>query len=1199
MSNTYNLQLRHGAVDQNFKTRGEVISYINLVLQHGISSVLPYEPILFFYGEDDEHKNAIIMVGLPDGATKDGQSYFIVDTENLQEGIDKLEENTADFLKKLSEEEKARTDKDTELEKAIETERDERKEKDKELEDALNFSKDDIKSVIKACGLIYNDKQSEDRASYSPEPHNEIIRDSKTISDAVDKIAEFAVQMGKNLKFTVEDTDTVDLTLNDDEKNGGHILSADVKVSGSDGLSKRLFDNNIIGKTSDGLYASASLEASDSNPNVLIFKTSGYSDGKFKVDAYETEVKLTPYVGDNGKDSGVTVSVDSEKNKVSAKLNLSTSSENILKLEDGEYSVDGTAKSIKYKDTTVAKELDKHVERLDGIDEEIESVKSVEFKGSDSDTVSIVSSKSAKGDFTVNGNVKLSTDKSIIVSNGGLSANVSASFKKGTSTLTISVGNNTYDIDLTDMAVSVLKKAEYDSATEEIVLTFIVGDSEKTLRIPVDRLIHDLEVDDTDTIDLTLTSVSGGPNRISGQLRVDNVHTDNILSVSSNGAYVSKSYITEAVNAESDSRKESEAEIKDSVKGVTDTANANKDAIAAEIKTARAAEEANATSILNETERAKTSEKKLEDAISKNTSDIKQNATDINASVKTVSDAVNANKEAIAEEVKTARSAEEANKALVSKEVERAKTAEEVLEGKIAKNTSDIKEVSTSVGNIELRKESDASYALYVNNTKHGELTIPKDQFLNDVTYDTTKKELVFNFNTTAGSSVTKISIADLVDVYTNGNGILLDGNSFSVDFKSVASVDIITNETNRAKEAEAAIGERIANAEAVSTTKANSSDVYTKNEITTTLSGYAKASDVQQKLDAKLNVTDAKNVYATKDSLEAVKDGYVTTDTLNTTTTQISGRIDANKVSIDNFGLSYNAATSELVFTDKNGVKNTYKLYSGSLIKGGTFDTKSNSIVLTIETAGVESEITIPVSELLSDISGKIDDNTDSIKAINSEIQKLSKDWDAVGTQSVDLKKSTVGEKDSLSASVRLSSSNKQGIQSTADGLYVSNDLEDYTVVFGSTGTISGQQAISTLLEDATKTKNDLTNLINKNTDSIASLKEMVNSNTEKISSLNTSVETIKSRMDKVEKDMTTLKETVLSYDKQLETINNTITTLTEKVDTIINGGATDTELEKRVTDIEDNKIGPTDGSAKGSLWEKVNSMVDSGVYK
>ena len=1435
MNDTYKLQLRHGAESRNFSTRDEVIGYINGKLQYGGVSLLPYEPILFFYGADNA-KNAIIMVGLPEGKTQEGKSYFLVDTADLKEQIESLDAQYEEILQALKDEDKkiwdavkqerqdriaadeaeaiAREEKDTKLETAIADETETRINKDKELKDAIDFTKADLMSVIEACGLVYNEKMAEGRVSYTPDTHDEVIRDAKNVTEAIDKISKFAIKLGQDIKLSVANTDTVNLTIEENGKDGGNTLTAEVNIAGTEGLSKKNYDNNIIGKTAEGLYASVSVEPSASNPNILVFTTSGYIDGQFKVDAFETEVPLTVYKGDNGKNTGITVTVDADKNLISGELNLASDETNILKLEDGEYIVEGTAKNIKYKNTNVLNALNSQSARLDEIEDSIALVKAVDIKGTETDTANVIVEKSVKGDFTVSSNVRLSNDKSIIISDGGLKANISATFKKGTSTLLISVGNNEYAVDLSDLAVSVLKKAEYDTETEELVLEFIVGDTTKVVRIPVGSLIHDIEVDDTNTIDMTLRSVSGGPNHISAELRVDNTHSDNILTVSSNGAYVSKAFITDAVNAESNERKAADEELKSKIDKVTELANANKEAIISEANTARAAETANAKSIAdnanaiasevtrataaetknaeaiaNEINRASEKESDLLEKIGNNTLIINENKTAIAAEVErsTKADAelkssVDANASAIDREsdraktaeselvakvttnteditsakelitnvdkaleteITRAKAAEEANATAVLTEKNRATHVEEDLLEKINKNISDIETISTEVGNIELRKEDELYYALYVNGTKHGEISIPQDQFLKEVTYDTVNKEFVFVFITSIGEVTRKISVSDLVDAYVAGEGLTLNGNVFSVNFDKVASVekvnDVLTklattqndlktvsdkvdsnttvctnlnyslnNEINRAKAAEQVLTDELSdeisratnaeldlrnsvasnkteidtnkaaiNAEQLRATtaeaginnlitevsgnitntkeilaasikeesdrakeaervinekineqknytsdvntkldnsiveqneklqnakddlmveinkKANTVDIYNKEEILERLAVYAKTSDVQSKLDEKLNATEAQNIYATKEALQTVKDNYATNEKVDELNSQVTARLDKDEESIDNFNLTYNEATSELAYTDKNGTVHTYKLYSGSLIKKGEFDSASNSIVLTIENAGIESQITIPVSELLSDLSNKITANANNIQKINEAISKLAKDWEVKNSTSVELSKSTVGEKDTLTATVRVASSNKQAIQATGDGLYVSNDLEDYTCVFGAEGTISAQNAISKMLEKSQSKENEFNNRITNNANEISQLKEQVKTNTTDIATLKTDAQTNKIEVSNLKTQVTNNTNDIDALERQFTTLDNKIDTfdarLTSAEGNIVNLTTRVAKTESDITDIK-GKL-----SAQDAKFVELNNKIES----
>ena len=136
-----------------------------------------------------------------------------------------------------------------------------------------------------------------------------------------------------------------------------------------------------------------------------------------------------------------------------------------------------------------------------------------------------------------------------------------------------------------------------------------------------------------------------------------------------------------------------------------------------------------------------------------------------------------------------------------------------------------IKQVLDTDASIELVKstDSDLQYTLMVNNESRGSINIPKDQFLKNVTYDTEAKRLVFTFVTLDEEEhVERISINDLKDVYTAGNGINIDNNVISADFSSV----------------EAAISDEKTQRET------------TDNEIKSTLDTKANITDVDNRLD-------------------------------------------------------------------------------------------------------------------------------------------------------------------------------------------------------------------------------------------------------------------------------------------------------------------------------------------------------------
>lgn len=1569
MSNTYNLQLRHGG--KTYESRNAATIDIANKLNYDIAKLYQNEAVLFHYQNGGE-VDTMILIGLPsdseDGTTK---NYFILDTAQLKEQIENIggdiEEALADLNTKTKElqtaietETTARETKDTELEKADSDEKSSREEADIKLEETITLTKEDLMSVIKACGLIYNEKLTEDKVTYQHDYKDEIIGDAETLADAIDKISKFVSQLSNSLKINVsKDSKTIDLNLEEG------VLSAEVKVADADGLSTEDSDNNIIGVTSEGIYASCSIVPDASNPNQLIFKTSGYKDGKFKVDAYKTTIKLSPYSGDNGKNTGVTVSVDTNKNIISAELNLSSDVDNILKLEDGEYIVEGRAKNIKYGDSTVAKALKKQSDRLDEIEDSISDVKSVEINGGETATVKTVVTKSSKGDFTVSDNVKLSSDNSIIVSKDGLSANVSASWKESTSTLTISVGDDDTEVDLSSLGFSFLKDAKYDSANEKIVLTFDANGKTKTVEIPVFNLIHDTVVEDTNSINLTMNIVTGNPNVLSAELKVD-TKSDNILEVTSNGAYVSKTNITDEVEKETKRAKETEDEIKTSVATLTVKVETVENSVTDEIARAKAAETANKTiadSAVAKAEENAENVKELTSTVNGISDKVTKNVENITDLKTTVSDNKTATDNAIStlksditksiDEVKASVTAEvtrateketdlttsvsnevtratEAESTLqgnittlvekVDGEINRAKTAEgtlqtnvdvlsntvannltvakeytditkkeilnevtkettratnaeqknaeaiavinglETVDGSIKKSLKDAKEytdseikaLTTSIGtdiasaiqtasddattksskalsdanvytDTELAKEvtnrtnaddllrasigsikvvkdstSDLKYNLMVDDKAVSEINIPKDQFLKNVTYDSGNKQLVFTFETTAGTTTTSVDVSDLVDTYTAGSGLKLGNNEFSVvveehsekyltvtenglllsgiddalaslatsetvktlsdkidtinggkeidgsfakgdedtltsaksyvdekvkelTVKDTELVEAIDAEAKTARTAEKVNSDAIAiingneaqegsikkslsdaksytdevantlvskvsytedkktfalkteipdvsiyetSAHAANTyqpkgnylTEHQSLDDYLKSEIAANtyatkesmnaaLTEKANKTDVDNALSGKLSSEIAGLTYATKTELQDVKDKYATVEYVDKADTSLNSTISANTQKIDNFALTYNSATSELKYTDKNGNATTYQLYSGSLIKSGEFDTKSNSIVLTIETTGVESKITIPVTELLSDVDADIKQNASDIAKINEAIAKLAKQFTVETSDTVKLTKSTVGETDTVTASVRLSSSNKQAIQSSSDGLYVSNDLQDYTCVYGSEGTITAQTAISKLLDASTAINNtvaNLSNTVSTNATNIANLQTNVQSQKEEITALKTSVATnaanittlqtevqnqktdlatlektveknsdsissmsekitaIDARVTLTENSITSMTKDITGLQTKIETVEKNITSVSEKVDKVVEEieGGDIKEMNEAITEIKEKLIGDKNNPVDGSLWAVINSLIDAGTY-
>lgn len=91
--------------------------------------------------------------------------------------------------------------------------------------------------------------------------------------------------------------------------------------------------------------------------------------------------------------------------------------------------------------------------------------------------------------------------------------------------------------------------------------------------------------------------------------------------------------------------------------------------------------------------------------------------------------------------------------------------------------------IDAKVSLVELIQDADNQlhYELMVDGIKKGDINIPKDQFLKDVSYDSTTKELIFVFDTQEGEKTTKVDISELIDTYEAGNGLELTDDVFSI----------------------------------------------------------------------------------------------------------------------------------------------------------------------------------------------------------------------------------------------------------------------------------------------------------------------------------------------------------------------------------------------------------------------------------
>ena len=444
-----------------------------------------------------------------------------------------------------------------------------------------------------------------------------------------------------------------------------------------------------------------------------------------------------------------------------------------------------------------------------------EALKGITITASNEDVVDLNVRKELEG-YVIGAKLNLSNviGNDLIKKEDGLYFNVKSTYNNGT--LSLYVNDKLVAQHILGFS-SIVESAYYDSSNESIVIVFKLLNGEKqTITIPVGTLIRELEVDNSQpekVVELVRETVIDGPDKLSADVRIytdkhnilkkvgntlsvdgtsDSItHNDKTLSsvieeikttVSDNN-----STLTSKIEAEVSRAKQEESTIKDSIETL-------KDSTAENIADLKLRDTELQNSITLETNRATEAENALKiqvQDLKNEDSEIKESIEKVKVSVQNNTTEITSTKNLVNLETERAQNAEKSITDNLNSEISRSTTKDSELADAISKEISRATEqekilttaIDTKVGTVVIKKSeaSDLQYILYVDGKVSGEINIPEDQFLQNVAYDSTSKSLVFTFITKEDTKVVSVSLADLTDTYTAGDGLSLDNNKFSV----------------------------------------------------------------------------------------------------------------------------------------------------------------------------------------------------------------------------------------------------------------------------------------------------------------------------------------------------------------------------------------------------------------------------------
>ena len=511
-------RLRFVHCEHLFSNFNEIAEYVRSV-QYERSSLYA-EPMIFKYG-DEKNPNIVLAIGSV------GDGTFKYDTE------------TGEVLNKTFYIDFSQVERDI-----------------KKIYELIGQDSENVKNIERIVKNIVNGCGFNEDGKYVPEINDLILSKATSLSVADKMLSEYIIALEKKQNLKVEDTKSIDLTV--DKTENGTVLKGDVK------LGTKIFDNkvieNILVEQEDGIFISVDLNYVEKESKLtLVINGEDKKDIILPTESHVIKGEYDPYT------EKIILSLNNPieiEGKLSDKVEI-----NVSKLID-EWNVLGEAsetpiiltkehvKAIDsehegiydYQDILKAdvRILDKE-KAPDNILQKDSTGKYLYVDGSavnisyvrDGEKINVQQGLDEKISKT---DISKREDNTISLKNDGIYSSVDIEFNSAENTLLLKKSNTKGEIVVSKYklnSVDFIEEAKYDSNTEEIVIIYSDGTGEqKELRIPMQIAIDAIGVDNTNsTVTLEYTKVTPGQDKLKANVNIAKIE-DNIIENVGNNLYV-------------------------------------------------------------------------------------------------------------------------------------------------------------------------------------------------------------------------------------------------------------------------------------------------------------------------------------------------------------------------------------------------------------------------------------------------------------------------------------------------------------------------------------------------------------------------------------------------------------------------------------------------------------------------------------